>query len=172
MYDMEAAVKRTLHDIDDMEKVNAVLPIIKKVVTAWDGKVMNKRFEAALQDAGLPGRIYIAKNYETFWDVYYYPGESNEHYTVLHGAKPNCQYYKPENSFVTPEKRISAEQAFALIEAGRVDRLKKITAYKEHLETWKTKKEQIEILKKQIKTISESVPYALQDYFNMRVRYY
>ena len=168
----EDAIKRTLKDIEEMEAVNAALPIIKKVIEAWDGKVLNKRFGDALQAAGLPGRIYLDNHYDTTWEVHYHPENSNNWYTVLHGAKPTCKYYKPENSFVTPEKRISAAQAFTLIEAGRVERLQKITAYKEHLRTWEAKKAQIEMLKKQLKTITDSIPYAMQDYFNMRVKYY
>lgn len=169
----EDAIKRTLHDIEDMEKVNAALPIIKKVIASFDGKVMNKRLEAALQAADLPGRIFIHDR-DNSWEVYYYPVKHthSEHYCILWGSKPSCQYYNNEKSFVDPDKRISAERAFTLIEAGRVERLQKITAYREHLTTWEAKKAQLEMLKKQLKTIADSVPYSLRDYFGMNVRYY
>jgi len=168
----EDAIKRTLHDIEDMEKVNAALPIIKKVIASFDGKVMNKRLEAALQAADLPGRIYIHDR-DNSWEVYYYPSKHthSEHYCILWGSKPSCQYYNKEKSFVDPDKRISAERAFTLIEARRVERLQKITAYKEHLQTWETKKAQIDMLKKQINAITSTIPYALQSYFNMSARY-
>ena len=169
----EDAIKRTLHDIEDMEKVNAALPIIKKVIASFDGKVMNKRLEAALQAADLPGRIYIHDR-DNSWEVYYYPSKHthSEHYCILWGSKPSCQYYNKEKSFVDPDKRINASRAFELIENGRVERLKKITAYREHLDTYEVKKAQIELLKSQLKAIADTIPYTMQDYFNMRVKYY
>ena len=168
----EDAKKKTLRDIEDMEAVNSALPIIKKVITQWDGKVLNKRFNDALQAAGLPGRVYLSTSYETVWMIQYQPENTNNYYTVLSGSRPSCKYYSPENSFVTPEKRISAAQAFTLIEAGRAERLQKITAYREHLRTWETKKAQIEMLKKQLKTITDGIPSAMLDYFGMRVKFY
>ena len=169
----EEAIKRTLNDIEEMEKVNAVLPALKKVVESWNGKVLNKRFEAALQ-AAIPGRIYLSTHYENSWEICYQPEgvKTNNYYTVLHGARPTCKYYTEENSFVNKDKRISAEKAFKIIEAGRVERLQRITAYKEHLNTWQAKKEQIETLKKQLKTITDTIPSKMQDYFNMRVKFY
>jgi hypothetical protein len=167
----EDAIKRTLHDIDDMEKVNAALPIIKKVIASFDGKILNKRLDDALKAAGLPGHIYMTAR-DNSWDICYQPEKANAWYTILWGSKPSCQYYSKEKSFVDPDKRISAERAFTLIEAGRVERLQKITAYREHLTTWEAKKAQLEMLKKQLKTIADSVPYSLRDYFGMNVRYY
>jgi hypothetical protein len=167
----DEAIKRTLHDIEDMQAVNAALPIIKKVIQQFDHKIMNKRLETALQDAGLPGRIYIHDR-DNSWDIYYYPENSNNCMTVLWGSKPACTYYNKEKSFVDPDKRINAARAFELIETGRVERLQKITAYREHLNTYETKKAQIELLKKQLKAITDTIPYAMQDYFNMRVKYY
>ena len=171
MYNTEEAIKRTLADIDEMERVNAALPEIKKVIASFDHKVMNKRLEAALQAADLPGRIYIHDR-DNSWEIYYYPGLNTATYCILWGSKPSCNYYSKEKSFVDPDKRISAERAFAMIEAGRVERLQKITAYREHLTTWEAKKAQIEMLKKQLKAIADTIPYTMQDYFNMRVKYY
>lgn len=173
MMTTEDAIKKTLEDIDDMEAVNAILPELKKVVTAWNGKVLNKRFEDALKEA-IPGRIYLSSQYENSWEVCYQPEgcKSNTWYTVLHGSRPSCKYYTQENSFVNPDKRIAADRAFTIIEAARVKRLQQITSYREHLRTWEAKKAQLDMLKKQLKTISDSIPYTLQDRFNMRVKYY
>jgi len=172
MYSTEEAIKRTLKDIEEMEEVNRALPAIKKVVAKWDGKMLNKRFGDDLQALGLPGRIYLSTQYENSWEVHYHPEKSNNWYTVLHGSRPSCKYYEPEKSFVDPDKRISAERAFRIIEAHRVERLQKITSYKEHLETWEQKKAQMDMLKKQLNAIAASIPYTMQDYFNMRVNRY
>lgn len=83
-----------------------------------------------------------------------------------------ARYYDKEKSFVDPDKRISQERSFKIIEEKRIERLKTITAYKEHLATWEEKKKQMEQLKKQLKTLADSIPYTMQDYFNMRVKYY
>lgn len=172
MYSTDEAIKQTLQDIAAMEETNAALPKIKKVVEKWSGKMLNKRFGDDLAALELPGRIYLSTCYENSWEVHYRPTHGNKYYTVLHGTKPTCRYYEQEKSFVDPDKRISTERAFAIIEAGRVERLKTITAYKEHLETWEEKKAQMDILKKQLATIANSIPYTLQDYFNMRVNRY
>jgi hypothetical protein len=168
----EEAIKKTLTLIDDMEAVNKVLPEVKKVIAAWDGKVLNKRIEKDLEALGLPGHIYFTTRYENTYEINYRPEKGNDWYTILSGSRPTCQYYTKENSFVDPDKRISAERAFMKIEAGRVERLQRITSYRDHLTTWEAKKAQMEILKKQLKTIADSVPYGLRDYFGMRVSNY
>ena len=172
MYSKDEAIQKTLKDINEMEEVNRALPIIKKVVAKWDGKMLNKRFGEDLQAARLPGRIYLSTHYENSWEVQYHPEHSNNWYTVLHGTRPSCKYYDEEKSFVDPDKRISAERAFRIIEEKRVERLKTITAYKEHLASWEEKKAQMDMLKKQLKTLADSIPYTMQDYFNMKVKYY
>ena len=167
MLTKEEAIKKTLQEIDEMQAVNAALPEIKRVVARFDGKVLNKRLDDALKEAGLPGRIYLSTHYENSWEINFYPdgARSNNYYTVLHGARPSCEYYSPENSFVDENKRISAERAFKIIEAGRVERLQKITAYRDHLETWEVKKAQIETLKKELKILIDSIPYGIRSNF-------
>lgn len=171
MYNMDEAVKQTLKDIETMEAVNAILPEVKKVIKAWNGKVFNKRIEADLKALDLPGHIYLSTCYEERWDINYSPKGSNKWFTLLHTMKPTNKYYDKDKSFMDPDKRVSAERSFQMIEAGRVERLKTITAYKETLQTWEQKKAQIEMLKKQISTITATIPYQLQDYFNIRARY-
>jgi len=167
MMTTEEAIKKTLQEIEEMQAVNAVLPEIKKVIARFDGKVLNKRLDEALNAAGLPGRIYLSTHYENSWEVNYQPenAKSNNWYTVLFGTRPSCQYYDREKSFVDPDKRISAERAFQMIEAGRVERLQKITAYRDHLTTWEVRKQQIEMLKKQLDALKNTIPYGIRSYF-------
>lgn len=172
MYNTDEAIKKTLRDIEEIEAANKALPEIKKVIEKWDGKVINKRFGDDLQAAGIPGHIYLGTHYENSYEICYQPENGHKWFTVLFGTRPSCNYYVKEKSFVDPDKRISAERAFQLLEAGRVDRLKTIAAYREHLATWKEKKAQMEILKKQLRTLADSIPYTMQDYFNMRVNRY
>lgn len=172
MYNTDEAIKQTLKDIETMEAVNKALPEIKKVISKWDGKVFNKRIEADLQALNLPGHIYYSTCYEERYEINYSPEGSHQWFSILHTMKPSNKYYDKEKSFLDPDKRVSAERSFQMIEAGRVERLKTITAYKEHLETWQEKKAQMEMLKKQLSTIAASIPYTMQDYFNMRVKYY
>ena len=172
MYNTDEAIKKTLRDIEEMEAANKALPEIKKVIQKWDGKVINKRFGDDLQAAGIPGNIYLGTYHENSYEVCYRPEEGHKWFTVLFGTRPSCKYYDKEKSFVDPDKRISAERAFRILEDGRVERLKTITAYKDHLATWEEKKAQMEMLKKQLKTLADSIPYTMQDYFNMHVKYY
>lgn len=172
MMSKDEAIKKTLEDIEAMEAVNAVLPAIKKVIAKWDGKVFNKRIETDLKALDLPGRIYLATHDETRWYIQYSPEKSNQWFTILHTMRPSNKYFDPEKSFITAEKRVVKSKAFEQIEAGRVERLKTITSYREHLATWEEKNKQIEMLKKQLSTIVNSIPYTMQDYFNMRVSRY
>lgn len=169
MYDMNEAVKQTKEDIAAMEAVNKILPEFKKVVAKWDGKVFNKRFEADMK-AAIPGHIYLVTHYETTYEIHYQPENTHKWYTILSGSRPTCKYWTPENSFLTENKRLDKERAFQLIENRRVERLKEITQYKEHLETWQAKKEQLQQLEKAIKAITDTIPYQMQDYFNMHYR--
>ena len=167
MMTTEEATRKTIQEIEEMQAVNAVLPEIKKVIARFDGKVLNKRLEDALQAAGLPGRIYLSTHYENSWEVNYHPenAKSNTWYTVLSGTRPSCQYYDREKSFVDPDKRISAERAFQIIEAGRVERLQRIAAYRDHLATWEVRKQQISTLKKQLDALIGTIPYGVRSYF-------
>lgn len=172
MMSKDEAIKKTLEDIEAMEAVNAVLPAIKKVIEKWDGKVFNKRIEADLKALELPGHIYLATHDENRWYIQYSPKSHSQWFTILHTMRPNNKYFDPEKSFITAEKRVVKSKAFEQIEAGRIERLKTITAYREHLATWKEKNKQIEMLKKQLSTIVNTIPYTMQDYFNMRVSRY
>lgn len=165
----EQAIDRTNHDIEEMQEVNKALPKIKKVIAKWDGKILNKRLDSDLKAIGLPGYIYLCTSYDNSWEICYRPEKSNQSYCILHGLRPTCRYYEESKSFVNPEKRIKADKAFEDIEAKRVDRLKTIAAYKEHLETWEEKYRQIELLKRELAAITKTIPYTLQDYFNMKV---
>lgn len=171
MYNTDEAIKQTLKDIENMEAVNKALPEIKKVIKKWDGKVFNKRIEADLKALNLPGYIYLSTCYDYRWEISYSPKGSNQHFCILHTMKPSYDHFDPEKSFMNADKRVVASRAFQMIEEGRVKRLKDINAYREHLQTWEAKKTQIDILKKQLSAIVNTIPYTMQDYFNMRVRY-
>jgi len=168
----EDAIKKTLEDIEAMEAVNAALPAIKKVIAKWDGKCFNKRIEADLKALDLPGQIYLATHDENRYYIQYSPKGHGQWFTILHTMRPSNKYFDPEKSFLTAEKRLSREKAFEQIEAGRVERLKNITAYREHLATWEEKEKMLEMLRKQINTITSTIPYTMQDYFGIRRRYY
>lgn len=168
MLSKEEAIKKTLKEIEEMQEVNKALPAIKKVINKWNNKVFNKNLEKDLQALDLPGRVYVYTHYQTTIEIYYRPEQGNNNYTVLSGTKPGTRYYTEEKSFLGPTKRINAAKAGEIIESNRVERLQRITQYREHLETWEAKKAQIDQLKKQLNTIIGTIPYTMQDYFNMR----
>lgn len=168
----EDAIKQTLKDIEIMEAVNAVLPQIKRVIEKWDGKVLNKRIEADLKALNLPGHIYFATHDENRLYIHYSPANTNHWFTILHTMRPNNKYFDPEKSFINADKRINKSKAFEQIEAGRVERLQRITAYKQFLETYEEKLNMLEMLKKQMNTITEGIPTTLIDYFGLKHRYY
>lgn len=172
MMSKDEAIKKTLEDIEAMEAVNAVLPAIKKVIEKWDGKVFNKRIEADLKALELPGHIYLATHDENRWYIQYSPKNHGQWFTIIHTMRPSNKYFDPEKSFMTNEKRVVKAKAFEQIEAGRVERLKTITAYREHLATWEEKEKMLDILRKQINTITSTIPYTMQDYFGIRRKYY
>lgn len=164
------AIEKTLKDIEAMEAANKALPEIKKVVTKWDGKCFNKRFDADLKALNLPGHIYMSTSDENRYTVQYSPNGSNQWFTILFTLRPSNKYYDPEKSFLGPDKRLNREKAFDQIESGRIERLKTIKAYKDYLATREDTEKMLEILRKQIATITATIPYTLQDYFNIRRR--
>lgn len=168
----EDAIKQTLKDIETMEAVNAILPQVKKVVEKWNGKMLNKRIEADLKALNLPGHIYFATSDENRFYIQYSPAGHNQWFTLLHTMRPTNKYFDPKKSFIDSDKRISREKAFQQIEAGRVERLQRITAYKQFLETYEEKLNMLEMLKKQMNTITEGIPTTLIDYFGLKHRYY
>lgn len=169
-YSTEEAVKQTLKDIEDMQQVNAILPEIKKIVTKWDGKCFNKRFQSDLEALKLPGRIYLYTHYETTYEVHYQPKNSNKWYTVFSGVKPGTKYYRQDNSFLNEDKRLNKQKTFEIIEQRRVERLQNITKYREHLATYEEKQKQLETLEKAIKAITDTIPCEMQNYFRMYYR--
>jgi hypothetical protein len=174
MMNKDEAIKQTLKDIEAMEAVNAALPAIKKVIANWDGKVFNKRIEADLKALDLPGNIYMSTYDENRWSIDYTVRDSGQtqHFTILYTLRPSNKYFDPEKSFLNADKRLSREKAFEQIEAGRVERLQRIAAYREHLATWEEKEKMLDILRKQINTITSTIPYTMQDYFGIRRKYY
>lgn len=171
-YSLEQARKKTLEDIEAMEAFNKALPAIRTVIRKWDGKVFNKRIEADLKALDLPGNIYLSTCYEYRWEICYSPENTHKYFTVLHTMKPSYNHFDETKSFLTPEKRIKADTALEQIEQKRVEHLKTITAFRDHLETWEEKKKQIEILTKQLNAITDTIPYGLREYFNIRNSHY
>lgn len=171
MMTREDAIKRTLADIQGMEEANSVLPVVRKVMRDFDGKVFNCRLEKALKEALPDHRIYVSTSYETIIEINFHPDHgSNNWITLLSGHKTTAKYYDPEKSFLTPEKRIDAAKALDLIEAKRVERLKRINEYKIFLENEQQIMQQLSILYKQIGTITATIPYTMRDYFGINRR--
>ena len=173
MMTKDEAIKKTLKDIEEMEAVNAVLPAVKKVVEKWDGKVFNKRFETDLKELNLPGHIYLTTYDTRRYEVNYRPEKANNWYTIMFTIRPNDKYFDPEKSFLNENKRLSKVKAFQQIEERRVKRLQEITSYRTFLATWDEKEKMLDILTKQIATITEDIPYTMRDYFgiNRRLHY-
>ena len=166
----EDAIKRTLADIQGMEEANAILPTVRKVMREFDGKVFNYRLDKALKEALPDEHIYVSTSYETWVEIHYQPKHGNNWITLLAGQKPSCKYYNPEKSFLTEDKRINGAKALELIEEKRVERLKTITSYKAFLEDEQRIQAQLNILYKQIGTITAAIPYTMRDYFGINRR--
>ena len=165
-YTEEDAIKATEADIRAYEEANEILPAVRKLIREFDGKMFNCKLDKALN--ALDPRLGVSTHYETTIEVYYRPSCGSNHWiSIFSGSKPSCKYYKEENSFLTPDKRINADKALEIIEERRAERLKKIYEYRNFLDNYQETKKQLETLCKQINTITDQIPYTMRDYFRM-----
>lgn len=58
----QAAVTHTEQDIEKLTESPNLFPIVSKVIDSFDGKVYNKRFDAAIREAN--SKIYVTHGYD------------------------------------------------------------------------------------------------------------
>ena len=166
-YNPEDALKQTQQDIESYNEINALLPEIKKVFKAFDGKMYNCKLEKALQE--INPRIHAYKRYNSI-EIYMYCQNSSGALTICSSAASDSPYHDNTKHFIQDNKRINAAIAFEDIEAHRVKRLQEIASWNEFLKNRETLQQQLEQLKKQIEYLSDQIPWRMKDYFNIGYR--
>lgn len=166
-YNPDDALKQTQKDIECYNEINSLLPEIKKVFKAFDGKVFNCKLEKALQE--INPRIHVYKR-SYIYEIYMYSQYCSNALTICSSAIPGTQYHDNKKHFVQDNKRINAALAFEDIEAHRVTRLQEIASWNTFLENRETLQQQLDQLKKQIEYLSDQIPWKMRDYFNIGYR--
>ena len=129
-----------------------LFPALCRVFRAFDGKIYNVRLERAIQAE--IGRIYTEtrNNYISVW----YFSESGEHMTLASLPVP-------------ADKRIHAADFIQAAEDKRNEYLKEAAHMAEIIPTIETRRQQIEILKKQLDGVLADLSYTEKEIFDLQL---
>ena len=135
----------------------ACLPVLRKVATAFDGKVYNCRLQKALHEAAPEGspKMYTETGYRDQVIIYIY--NKGHQLTIAELSREDMK----------DGKRINAE---ALIESARKHRESHLkTAYEleQAAASAVQTKAMIDGLKEQIRGIMKKIPYTIRDAYNI-----
>lgn len=153
-------------DIDNIDRAIGLINELKKVVKKFDGKVYNVRFDRAVRES--VGAFVQRQRYEHFpcIAIVWYPENNfidnqfsrNREYYLLHGAELDGKRINATKTIELLENR--AEE----LEEHKTDLYEGISKIEETLDKYNE-------IKKQLKELSDEVPYEILDYYDIRTPY-
>jgi len=155
-YTRQDAEKKTRERVDTLRECAALIPQIKKVVAAFDGKVYNKRLPEAIQAA--TGQHISTERRGDYLSFYRY--ERGDCFTLLSIKADEM----PDG------KRIKAEQFNNSLNENRARMLKEAAQIEEQLQSIDAVIDKIEQLKKLYGAITSPLNSRLRD--NYGIKYY
>lgn len=155
-YTRQDAEKKTRERVDTLRECAALIPQIKKVVAAFNGKVYNKRLPEAIQAAT---NQYISTERRGDY-LSFYRYERGDCFTLLSIKVDEM----PDG------KRINAEQFNNSLNENRARLLKEAAQIEEQLQNIDAVIDKIEQLKKLYSAITSPLNSRLRDYYG--IKYY
>lgn len=149
----ETAEQAAERFIKECRECAALFPVLRRVILKFDGKVYNKRFGDALQAEN--NRLHCEKktgaNCERI-GVYYYTESGDMRYVMW------CP--------ISEDKRINAADMIQNAAEKRAEILQEAAHMEEIIPTIETRKQQIDILKRQFSALLDDLTYTERDIFN------
>lgn len=143
----------------------AIFPALRRTIIKFDAKIYNKRFLSTLQEEC--GGIHIFNNLrknansQTI-EIGFFPKEPNG----KHGDALSILWFNlPAN------KRINAAEMVQAAADKRAEYLKAADHMMQVLPTIETRRQQIEILRKQLEAVTADLTYIERDIFDLHYRF-
>lgn len=144
---------------DLCRKAAALYKDIAPVIRQFDKKVYNCRFDKAIRAATTGQHVYVSKQFDTYIEIAFYEcGKTFQLATI-------------KTADLIDGKRINADLLIADAQRRREQHLKDASQAEKVAGDIDTVKAQLESLKKAYNSIVDSVPYAIQDIYNIK-RFY
>jgi hypothetical protein len=156
-YSKEEQDKAAHTRANEYRKAAAVFPRLKKVVTAFDGKVFNCRLEKALNEDPDQERIFVQKRYK--W-LEFHTWHNGNQYTIAAIQLEDM----PEG------KRIPADLIIKSAEEKRISLLKSAAEIESAMEKVDIVKQQIQQLQHLLTGITGALPYEVKDIYGLGYR--
>lgn len=155
-YTRQDAEKKTRERVETLRECAALIPQIKKVVAAFDGKVYNRRLPEAIRAA--TGQYISTERRGDYLSFYRY--ERGDCFTLLSIKADEM----PDG------KRINAEQFNNSLNENRARMLKEAAQIEEQIQSIDAVIDKIEQLKKLYSAITSPLNSRLRDYYG--IKYY
>lgn len=183
-YSKDVAEKLVRLEIENRKHALSLYDEIEKVVRSFDGKVLNKRLETALQ--GVYKYTYVERRYNSFAieicvDNDWVKGESKYgvHYVECRNLQLTQKLYTHSDGRYEPKEnvminnptgkseRIIADVIIEGLKRGKKGLENEIADYEKWLTKVDEAKEKLESLTKEIESVTHDIPYLIRDYFDL-----
>lgn len=156
-YDKERGDQAILKEIEARRKAAALFPIIREVVTRFDGKVFNCRLENALREYG---RIWCRKRMD-WLEITADCGENYRYCYMLAQIRIDAM---PDG------KRIPADLIIESARQKRAEHLKRAAEAEESMKEIETHQKHMEYLLNQFEKLRDSIPYNVREAYGLDFR--
>lgn len=169
-------------EIANRRKAIGFYPAIIETVKKFDGKVLNKRLETALQK--INDNLRLGKS-EYRFDIYYYV--ENDHVPVPHQDYCGAEYvkyreigmcgYMPRSRAyavnaqcpaLNDDGRIIAENIISALNAGKESLESEIIEMEEHSKKVDEYAAELEELAERMRSLQKQIPYLVSNYYELR----
>lgn len=179
----DTADKLIALEIENRRKAIELYPAVIETVKKFDGKVLNKRLETALQK--INANLRLEKS-EYRFDIRY--RVENDHVSVPHQDYCGAEYVKyreigmcgciprfeTENTYPNTPKsalnddgRIVAENIIAALNAGKENLESAIVEMEEHSQKVDEYAAELDELAERMKSLQKKVPYLISEYYGL-----
>ena len=168
-YTREDAKKELAKEAQALRSAASNIYRIKKVVSAYNGKVYNCRFnEAIKQLCNDKIRIYSNVNYYGYFVLDFYDKETNKTVNLIYTKKATKD---SETELFTTAKRIKAESFIDSLNAKYAELLKRATEIEQATAGIENTLQQLQSLKKSINHIISCLPAEVTNIYNLKHLY-
>ena len=177
----DTADKLIALEIANRRKAIGFYPAIMETVKEFDGKVLNKRLETALQK--INDNLRLGKS-EYRFDIYYYV--ENDHVPVPHQGYcvaeyvqyreiGMCGYIPKKRAYaanaqcpaLNDDDRIIAENIIAALNARKESLESEIIAMEEHSKKVDEYAAELEELAERMRSLQKQIPYLISEYYEL-----
>lgn len=165
-YTSEERTKEIKKEVQSLRAAASNICRIKKVVSAFDGKIYNCKFDNAIETLSNDSvRIYSHINSYGYFILDFYDKDTNKTINLIYTKKATKD---TETDYFTSNKRIKAEHFINVLNDKYAELLKRATDIERSSENITTTLQQLESLKKSMNVIIAGLPTEITSIYNLK----